>query len=255
MESQKNLRYFQYLGAELIAATLPNQSQGKRIELDVSGFTSDFEQPNILNPNSPLGMCGYINAAFELQEQVVEGRMPEPDYLYVPLGLLGTATGLMFGLKAAGLKTQVVCCPVQQLPPLETRMKIINLFEQANDFLNQLDGSFPLLRIKETEIEIRTSSLQFARNRQEEALEWIDRFFQLEDVSLDATWTAQTLVSLIQDVGSERLNEKVILYWHTYNSRGYPDALDHIDYQRLPEEFWHYFETEQLALVNEPVLK
>lgn len=255
IESQQNLRYFQFLGAELFAAALPTQSEGKGAAFDLSSLTSQFEQPNILNPNSSLGMCGFVNAAFELQIQVAEGWMPEPDLLYVPLGLFGTATGLMLGLKAAGLKTQVICCPVQQAKPGEIKMQITELFEQANAFLNQLDESFPLLRIKDSEIEIRTPSLQSDEAHQEESLDWIVRISELESASLDATWTAPTIASLITDIGSENLKEKVILYWHTYNSRPYPYELDQIDYHQLPKAFWHYFETEQLAVINKPIMK
>jgi D-cysteine desulfhydrase len=255
IESQHNLRYFQFLGAELFAASLPTQSEGKGAVFDLSSLTSQFEQPNILNPNSSLGMCGFVNAAFELQIQVAEGWMPEPDLLYVPLGLFGTATGLMLGLKAAGLKTKVICCPVQQAKPEEIKMQIAELFEQANAFLNQLDESFPLLSIKDSEIEIRTPSLQSEEAHQEESLDWIVRFSELESVSLDATWTAPTVASLITDIGSENLKEKTILYWHTYNSRPYPYELDQIDYHQLPKAFWHYFETKQLAVINKPIMK
>ena len=58
--------------------------------------------------SSPLGVTGYVNAAFELKEQITQGKMPEPDCIYVALGTMGTAAGLTLGVKAANLKSRVV---------------------------------------------------------------------------------------------------------------------------------------------------
>ena len=255
IESQQNLRYFKFLDAELFAATLQTQGEGKSPDVDLSNLTNQFKQPNILDPTSPLGICGFVNAAFELQVQVAEGNLPEPDLLYIPSGLFGTATGLMLGLKAAGLKTVVVCCSVLQASLNETRANIITLFEKANAFLNQMDRSFPLLRIKESEINIKIPSLLSGESHQRKSLKQISRFYELEEVLLDATWTMPTIESLIQDIGSEELRGKVILYWHTYNSRPYPDELNSVDHRQLPEDFWDCFESDQLAVINKPLLK
>ncbi len=50
--------------------------------------------------SSPLGAVGFVNAAFELQEQILKGEISEPDYIYVASGSMGTAAGLILGLKA-----------------------------------------------------------------------------------------------------------------------------------------------------------
>ena len=49
----------------------------------------------------------YVDAAFELAEQVTAGVMPEPDAI-VAVGSSGTAAGLAAGLAIAGLKTRVL---------------------------------------------------------------------------------------------------------------------------------------------------
>jgi 1-aminocyclopropane-1-carboxylate deaminase/D-cysteine desulfhydrase-like pyridoxal-dependent ACC family enzyme len=49
--------------------------------------------------SSPVGVTGFVNAALELKKQIMNGEMPEPDYIYVASGTMGTANGLTLGLK------------------------------------------------------------------------------------------------------------------------------------------------------------
>lgn len=48
-----------------------------------------------------------MNAALELNEQIIEGIMPKPDHIYIAGGTMGTAVGLILGLTAAGLNFQI----------------------------------------------------------------------------------------------------------------------------------------------------
>ena len=70
--------------------------------------------------------------------------------------------------------------------------------------------------------------------------------------ALDTTWTAQAIVSLIYDIELGLLDNNVVLYWHTFNSRPAPKSISEIGYHQLPEEFWDYFEAAQLAIIIEP---
>ncbi|MCF7818794.1 MAG: pyridoxal-phosphate dependent enzyme, partial [Kiritimatiellales bacterium] len=47
------------------------------------------------------GALGFVNAAFELAEQM------QPDVIYLPMGTGGTLAGLLVGLKLAGLNTRI----------------------------------------------------------------------------------------------------------------------------------------------------
>ena len=70
--------------------------------------------PHLIRPggSSPLGVNGFVNAALELSEQVAKGELPEPDFIYVAAGTMGTASGLTLGLKIAGLKSRMVAVTV-----------------------------------------------------------------------------------------------------------------------------------------------
>lgn len=57
---------------------------------------------------------GWVNAAFELSEQVARGECPRPDAVFVPLGTCGTAAGLALGFALAGLEVTVHAVRVAQ---------------------------------------------------------------------------------------------------------------------------------------------
>ena len=111
--------------------------------------------PYIIGPggSSPLGTIGYVNAGFEIKEQVANGLMPEPDKIFVPLGTMGTAVGLTIGLKAAGLNTRVVSVRVADVK-YGNEEKFVKLFEKTLALILSLDSSFPRVEITDDEVDI-----------------------------------------------------------------------------------------------------
>ena len=61
-----------------------------------------------LGASTPLATLGYVQAAFELQEQIQAGLLPEPRRIYLPFATGGSVGGLLIGLTLAGLATRVV---------------------------------------------------------------------------------------------------------------------------------------------------
>jgi 1-aminocyclopropane-1-carboxylate deaminase/D-cysteine desulfhydrase-like pyridoxal-dependent ACC family enzyme len=104
--------------------------------------------------SSPLGTVGFVNAAFELREQIMAGEMPEPDCIYVAKGSGGTAVGLMLGIKAANLKSRVVCVRAVDKKTADAR-KMARLYDDTASLLHSLDPSFPRLECSDREIDIR----------------------------------------------------------------------------------------------------
>ena len=102
---------------------------------------------------SPLGTVGFVNAAFELKQQIEEGKAPEPDLLYVAMGSVSTAAGLVLGLKAAGLRTRVV--PVRVVPSQTANpTRFVTLFNETNSLLHAADPAFPVYELPEDEVGI-----------------------------------------------------------------------------------------------------
>lgn len=75
-------------------------------------------RPYIVPPggSSILGTVGWVEAGLELAEQVERGECPPPDTTWVALGSMGTAAGLLVGLRLAGLESRICAVRVADLP-------------------------------------------------------------------------------------------------------------------------------------------
>jgi len=202
--------------------------------------------PYLITPggSSSLGTIGYVNAGFELREQVSTGLMPEPDYLFVPLGTMGTAVGLTIGLRAAGFKTHVICVRVVD-EKYGNRKKFLRLFRKTLDLLRSLDASFPSVEINDHEVDILHDffGTQYARFT-DQGMVAIDQALKSEGIRLDGTYTGKTMAALIDRVRDQELKDKVTLFWNTYNARDFSETIKDVNYKQLPDHFHRYFEKE-----------
>jgi 1-aminocyclopropane-1-carboxylate deaminase/D-cysteine desulfhydrase-like pyridoxal-dependent ACC family enzyme len=194
--------------------------------------------------SSPLGVTGFVNAAFELKEQIMEGKIPEPDLIYVALGTVGTAVGLILGLKALNIKSRIISVRVVDKKFANAR-KMVKLFHKTNSFLYSIDSSFPRLEFSEKDIDIRHDFFgqQYALFT-EEGMKAVTFMKNHAGIKLDGTYTGKAFASLIDDSEKQVLKKKVVLFWNTYNSRDFTDILTTVDYHKLPQCFHRYFENE-----------
>lgn len=191
--------------------------------------------------SSKIGMLGYVNAAFELKKQIKEGLLPEPDYIYVPFGSMGTALGLILGLKAAKLKSKVI--PVS-ISDYKGDSIIINALTKTNSFIHSLDPSFPLLDLSIQDIGIRN---EFVGSGYAcftpEGNEAISLLNETESITLDGTYSAKAFAAMIHDIRNKQIHpEETILFWNTYCSENFEKETKEIDYHNLPSDFYTYFE-------------
>lgn len=201
----------------------------------------DNKEPFVIpaGGSSVSGVLGYVNAAFELKEQVAKGELREPAAIYVALGTMGTAVGLLLGLKAAKIKSKLIA--VQVVPSyVANYQKFAALFEDTNRHLHRMDNSFPLFRISPDDLVIETNYLGegygFATEKSAAAVEFMKKQHSL---SLDTVYTGKTFAALM-DAVKERKHDGDILFWNTKNSVPLPGY--NIDYKQLPESFHHFFQ-------------
>lgn len=210
--------------------------------------------PQFIPPggSSPLGAIGLVNAAFELKEQIEKGELPEPDHICVAAGTTGTAVGLMLGLRAANLTSQVVSVRVADVAFVNAG-RMAKLFRQANLLLHSLDPSFPKFEFSEADIDLRHGFFgkQYALFT-EEGMEAVNRVERCEGIKLEGTYTGKAFAGLIDEVRKQGLRDAVLLFWNTYNSRDFSDAIATVDYHRLPRCFHRYFEEEVQPLDRRP---
>ncbi len=94
--------------------------------------------------SSALGNTGFVNAGFELAEQVRAGVLAEPEAIYLAMGTMGSAAGLFVGLTAAGLKSRVVAVRASS-PDTSPALALRRAASETSAFLHELDPSFPRL--------------------------------------------------------------------------------------------------------------
>jgi D-cysteine desulfhydrase len=199
------------LGAEQIFfdSSVKALSAAGRMEREAPG------QVYVIPPggSSPVGNAGYVDAAFELQEQVAAGLLPEPDYIYLAMGSMGGAVGLAIGLKAAGMKTRVVPIRTTSFGAANDE-KMMELFGETVSHLRKLDVSFPAVRLARSETGIRHEYVgkgyaipSAAGHKAIEAA---------PELGLDSTYTAKAFAAVMDD--AHKLTDKVVVFWATQSA-------------------------------------
>lgn len=193
--------------------------------------------------SNPIGTLGFVNAAFELKEQIEQGWMPEPDIIYLPLGSCGTAVGLALGMKLAGLKTHPIFVTISK--PHEKRVAMfINLFNQTSAYLHSLDAPIPLMQTSadQWEFNARFGNTEYAENV-EEISQAIQQLFKTEGIKIDATYAGRVFTAMVHDLATNNHKDKVVLFWNTFCSEPFSQVTSTTDYKQLPQNLHTYFES------------
>jgi D-cysteine desulfhydrase len=157
---------------------------------------------------------------------------------------MGTAAGLMLGLRAANLRSQLISVRVNSENFVNTK-GMMKLIRKANSLLCSLDSSFPRLDFLEGDMGIRHGfwGQQYALFTNE-GIEAITCMKKREGIKLEGTYTGKAFAALVDDAKNKDLLDKVVLFWNTLNSRDFSDAISTVDYHSLPRCFYRYFEEE-----------
>ena len=232
----QNLKLMHYYGAELVYAKNKRGVTLRFYLLDRIRRRRTYWLP--MGGSTRIGTLGYVNAIFELRTQIEEGLLPEPRWIFIPAGSVGTIAGIELGLRPIGLQTRVMGICVA--PHLLARSSRVNSLVQS---------AFTLLKL-ETEKGILNGEPQYELTDEfagsgygqptKEGTEAIELAAQLEDLILDPTYTGKTLAGLIAHI--HQGNPGPILYWHTLNSVNLSAIANQVDYRDLPKSFHQFFD-------------
>jgi 1-aminocyclopropane-1-carboxylate deaminase/D-cysteine desulfhydrase-like pyridoxal-dependent ACC family enzyme len=178
------------------------------------------------------GTVGYIDAAFELHEQVRSGLLPMPDAIVVALGSAGTAAGLAAGIAELGLPTRVVGVRIVE-PLLMGKQRALWLALRAARRRGIAARPAALARTLEVEHRYLGRGYGFATSEGEAAIASAAR----EGLTLDVTYTAKTFAAALRLVETERFRH--VLYWHTLSSTPLSPLLERAP--ALPRELESLF--------------
>jgi L-cysteate sulfo-lyase len=162
------------------------------------------------------GVLGQVLAAFEVAAQAAALGF-EPDDIVLPSATGGTHSGLLVGLRTAGLSASVHGFAVT--PPDDVGPAIARLVDE----LGAVDG---LVRVGPDEIHLDASQLGAGYGVPTEAAAEATRLLaRTEGILVDPIYTAKALAGLIELVRSGRLDGHDVVFWHAGGTPGLFEPL------------------------------
>lgn len=230
---RRNLLASHALGAELRAAHSMAAANALARRLVAEGSTY------LIAPggSTPLGNVAFVSAAYELKAQVDSGLLPPPDFIYLPLGTMGSAIGLLVGALASGLPGRIIAVRVSSVPT-STRAAAVALFDATVRFLRDAEPSFPLVRFDDArfEIEGRFLGAGYAAPT-DSAKRAMTEYAAHLDHALEPVYTGKSFAAL--RVRAPLHPDAVHLFWNTHSSAA--PRGDGVDPASLPRAFHAYF--------------
>ena len=187
---------------------------------------------------------GYVNAMFELERQVQAGELPEPDYIFVTAGTGGTMAGIEIGARILGMKSKVIGVRITDWIAMNERMAS-SICNRGWSLLRNSGAELPVRSWKAKDISLIHDFFggEYARIT-EEGVAARSLIEQLEGITLDTTYTAKTMAAMIKYLEDHDLGDKVVLFWHTYNTRDLsPFISPEAGPQKMPAPFRQYFKS------------
>jgi len=205
----ENLRADLGLGARLATArTYPGAALGMLARSGRDAYLVPVGGSN------GVGALGYVDAAFELADQIEAGELPEPDAVVVTVGSGGTAAGLAAGFALAGIRATVVGVLVSApafLVAFWTRRLARHVFRQRARGAGALVRADPSSRL-----ELTARYLGAGYGEPTDAGRHAMSVAADVGLSLDLTYTAKCFAAALDCVHSARFSN--VLYWHTLSS-------------------------------------
>lgn len=166
--------------------------------------------------SNSLSDLGYIIALFELFEQMEKGECPFFDFIFVPGGSLGTATGIILGTSLLGLKWSIIVVRVVDIYAVNPFTLFFRL-KRGKSFLKKLGAR----NFHPVNYVIDNSCFGEAYGKPTPECEESIGIFEKEGVFLEEIYTGKTASSLQKLVKKNLMKNKKVLFWKT-NSPSLP---------------------------------
>jgi D-cysteine desulfhydrase len=239
---QRTLLLHHALGAQLHDAPTIGRAVAVGLRLLAAGAIRG-DRPAVIptGGTSVLGTLGYVDAALELAEQIVNEELPEPGTIFVALGSGGTVAGLTLGCRLAGLNTRVVgVLTTDLLPPSPARLARLARHTLAR--LRRVDPSVPPVSIGPQDFPRLTDQLGPGYGATTPAADAATAIAAQHGLQLDGTYTGKAFAALLAHGASPPHDRAPILFWHTYSAVDPGAALTRWPKpHELPPAFRRYF--------------
>lgn len=192
---------------------------------------------------APLGELGYVNAAFELREQIDTGQLPEPDVIVVAVGTGGTLAGLLVGCRLASIDATLLGVRVSGRL-LANSYRVARLANRTADLLND-HGASDTPTFGAGDVNIIGGYLGDGYGEPTPEARQAKRTAADCGLDLDLTFTAKTLAGLREERAARSLDRQTVLYLHTYNEVDITGLANGVSPSRaLPESYQQFFDED-----------
>jgi 1-aminocyclopropane-1-carboxylate deaminase/D-cysteine desulfhydrase-like pyridoxal-dependent ACC family enzyme len=181
------------------------------------------QKPYFIGPGASSGMAnlGYVDAMFELDEQVRRGLLPRPDVIVTPSGSGGTLAGLAVGAAILGWPTLLLGVRITDLIACN-RATIRYRIEATARYLAERAPRFTRRRLTEARFGLHHGAIGGGYGHPtKEAIEAVRSIELLTGSPGEITYSGKALAGL-RAIAREH-PDKSILFWHTLSSVG-PDT-------------------------------
>lgn len=191
----------------------------------------------------PLGTLGFVNAMFELKDQIEQGLLTEPDHIYVALGSAGTIVGMLIGAQLAGIKSTIHGITVfpENKQGFFTGL-IQTLFDQTVALLRSHDATIPNITLAGNKYTLiyDAAGKEYAEPTGEGTAAQL-LLKNLEGIDLDPVYSAKAFAGMLEH-SKQRVG--TILFWNTFYAT-HEDPTLWKNYDQLPLCLHKYFSDDQ----------
>lgn len=174
--------------------------------------------------SNPVSTFGYVNAAFELREQICSGECPEPGEIIVPVSSASTLAGLTLGVALAGLDTRVTGIRVaaEKLGPFAacTPGVVEGLEQAALAIMRPHVPALPLTKAPPVSMNGDYFGPGYGDSTPA-ATTAITAFRDHTGLTLESTYSGKAAAAFVDRLGTAT---RPVLFWNTFNSRPFPPA-------------------------------
>ena len=227
-----------YYGAQMVYGKTYSKILRRFNYLDRLRYRNTYWLP--AGGSTPIGLLGYVNAVFELKEQINQGALPEPRFIFVPVGTMGTLAGIELGLQLAGLHSTVIGVRVIDAA-IANHSGTVKLIQQAITYLRQylrLDLHYaPRFTLVHDFFGTHYGAYT------PEAQQAIDLAATHGNLTLDPTYSGKAFAAFLHHATTTN-DTSPLLFWNTFNSADLNSIAEQVDYHSLPHPFHQFFTSQ-----------
>jgi len=240
---RRTLKLFHAFGARIVFVPDPVRCFLKLNALTLwSRLGLGKEKIGLVAPggSSPLGTLGFVNAALELERQVIEQKIDPPRYLFCAAGSCGTMAGLALGLKMSSLPTKLIGVRVVD-KAVTNRRAVASLANKTIGLIRRSGADPRVAPIKPSDLTLLDDyfgqGYGYVTEKGEKAVKLAGEC----GVKLETTYTGKTFAGLTDFVKTLKPDDRPVLFWNTYNSVDLSAKAESVQVADLPEKVRRFF--------------